>query len=678
MSTANEDLFELAYSSNISPEEMRSRFNKALEEGGHVNTTNEHYQPLIIASVSVGNDTMTTLLIKHGVNLDAMDKRQMTALMYATANGEVDSMNALVNAGADITMVDTDGNSFVDYAMRATKSGSSAFMLDAISHVIPNGGFDTFGNKDDSPIEKAIKLGDVSALKLMLDHGSDPNQTSGNHKTPILHNAVFTNNHKTANVLLDFGADPHKTDAFNKSSFNVAANASMLKDLSARSFMTDIDRIIFVKMEDIIKRFDLKDVGLSDPGFSGEDRLKHLNLFERKLAEAAKILGVEEKSLGLNKTLSFTSLNSSPSGEAGSIQGETGVIKIHNLNQPASVSTIIHEWTHAIDFKVHELVSDNESVMSFADMTAFDHEVMNMHKQDEIKQSLRNQAELAMNAIFSNFGDQGTTSFFKNEASALLKETSPQWLAVSSQDKIDTLTGQVESQLILLARNKVENPNFISTDISNLQSCISVSTGQQSNEFKAISLTAVNSMEASNQWENHMDRRMQPVNEMAKCVAASIELDKGKAGYWSSPIEMFARASQLRHDSYFLKMAEINKKELAFDGCIDSMKPKYSDNSNAVYRSLMDKQQCKVFDEAFGKLLEIAGVKRTPDALTRSLSFDKQVENASIIASKIKDKCFNVLGFSSERPRPDAGVVKMRLNMATFEDFKPRAVAKLG
>ena len=55
-------------------------------------------------------------IISPGVNINATNKRNVTALMIASKNGSKDAMNVLLNAGADTNIGDADGDTCLHYA----------------------------------------------------------------------------------------------------------------------------------------------------------------------------------------------------------------------------------------------------------------------------------------------------------------------------------------------------------------------------------------------------------------------------------------------------------------------------------------------------------------------------------------------------------------------------------
>ena len=57
-----------------------------------------------------------TMIIKQGMPVDIKDKKQLTAMHHAISVNSLEAVQALCEAGADITMEDMDGRRYMEYA----------------------------------------------------------------------------------------------------------------------------------------------------------------------------------------------------------------------------------------------------------------------------------------------------------------------------------------------------------------------------------------------------------------------------------------------------------------------------------------------------------------------------------------------------------------------------------
>ncbi len=133
--------------------------------------------PLMVASAS-GNPDAADVLIERGANPNATEKTYgQTPLMFAAANNEADIIAVLVEKGADVAA--------------ATKVRTS-------STSEPMGGL--------TALHYAVRQGNVEAVDALLDRGADINQVSADNTTPLML-ATINGQFDLAMHLLERGAD---------------------------------------------------------------------------------------------------------------------------------------------------------------------------------------------------------------------------------------------------------------------------------------------------------------------------------------------------------------------------------------------------------------------------------------------------------------------------------------
>ena len=122
-----------------------------IDQGAHVNITNKHNVTSLMVASNKGNvDAINVLLsagadrtikdvvgntwihyavhgdcskevlqsiIDHGADVNITNKRNVTSLMLASKKGNVDATNVLLSAGADRTIQDANGNTWIHYAV---------------------------------------------------------------------------------------------------------------------------------------------------------------------------------------------------------------------------------------------------------------------------------------------------------------------------------------------------------------------------------------------------------------------------------------------------------------------------------------------------------------------------------------------------------------------------------
>ena len=186
------------------------------------------------------------LIMDQGAVVNATNKKNQTALMLASAEGTIDAINALLKAGADPTITDADGCTWLHYAfgtywntdvlhlmidlgaigadVNATnKKNQTTLMLasaggsiDVVNALLEAGADPTITDADGciwlhyAVARKCSTRGNV--LQLTIDHGADVNATNEKNQT-VLMLACVVGNIDAINALLKAGSNPGITDS---------------------------------------------------------------------------------------------------------------------------------------------------------------------------------------------------------------------------------------------------------------------------------------------------------------------------------------------------------------------------------------------------------------------------------------------------------------------------------
>jgi uncharacterized protein len=113
------------------------------------------------------------LLSVKGANVNAAGADGTTAIMYASANGDLELVRALIKAGADVKLKNQFGTSAITEAAII----GSAPILEALLKAGADPNFKT--PNGESPLMAAARSGKVDAAKALLDAGADINAKEG-------------------------------------------------------------------------------------------------------------------------------------------------------------------------------------------------------------------------------------------------------------------------------------------------------------------------------------------------------------------------------------------------------------------------------------------------------------------------------------------------------------------
>src|SRR5271154_76029 len=187
---------------------------KLLDAGVDPNTSTPSGETALMTAARVGKLDAVTLLLDRGAKVNAKDDEHgQSSLMWAVLENHADVVELLLARGADInahTNVTITKGEYVP-ARAGGASGNGIIRQRALP--TPNGGM--------TPLLFAIRDGNATMMRLLLDRGADINQPSGNHTTPLLI-ALLNGQVGIASELLAKGADPNATDDYHRAALFAA------------------------------------------------------------------------------------------------------------------------------------------------------------------------------------------------------------------------------------------------------------------------------------------------------------------------------------------------------------------------------------------------------------------------------------------------------------------------
>jgi len=162
--------------------------------------------------------TAAHLFIIAGINPNARDEDEQTALMLASRRGQTDIVKVLLEKGADVSP-------------RETKFGWTAFLLAAngghteVARMLLDRGVDVNmkTNEGMTGLIGAASYGHTETVELLLDRGADVNARNRYGLTPLM-SAAEGGHSEIVRMLLDKGADVHTTSSGGATAFSLAAS----------------------------------------------------------------------------------------------------------------------------------------------------------------------------------------------------------------------------------------------------------------------------------------------------------------------------------------------------------------------------------------------------------------------------------------------------------------------
>ncbi|KAL2075283.1 hypothetical protein VTL71DRAFT_226 [Oculimacula yallundae] len=165
----------------------------------------------MIISVRKGHEELVRYFISNGVEVDGIGElrstEEWTALALAAHKGNEHLVRVLLELGAS---VEADAGLHVTPLIAAIDSDHCS---QKVLEILLEAGSDanelvTPGSREKAGcgLIAAIRRGDLQAMKLLLDHGADPNTVNGDECTPLMA-AVRLQNEAAINILMERGAD---------------------------------------------------------------------------------------------------------------------------------------------------------------------------------------------------------------------------------------------------------------------------------------------------------------------------------------------------------------------------------------------------------------------------------------------------------------------------------------
>nr|MCR4623607.1 ankyrin repeat domain-containing protein [Alphaproteobacteria bacterium] len=171
--------------------------------------------PLLSTSKQISNWETFKYLIDHGANVNAQDKKELTALYYAASGGHENIVKYLVEHGAD----PNKGNEFKDTPLlRATKRRHDDIVKYLVEHGADINAQDIEGG---TALYYAASRSYENIVKYLVKHGADINKESEGGWT-ALHIAADNNHENIVKYLVEHGADINKENGLGQTALDCA------------------------------------------------------------------------------------------------------------------------------------------------------------------------------------------------------------------------------------------------------------------------------------------------------------------------------------------------------------------------------------------------------------------------------------------------------------------------
>jgi ankyrin repeat protein len=175
-------------------------------------------QTPLIRAARAGDVEVVQALIDASADITVSDRVGRSPLMYAAQSKNAETVHVLLDAGADVSRRDNLGNTTLSWASGFGDAETVQVLIDAGARVDVVGAMTGF-----TPLIWAAGFGDPESIPILVEAGADleaPDALQG--ATPLMH-AVRTGGADNVRALLEAGADLEARDNQGKTPLLVAA-----------------------------------------------------------------------------------------------------------------------------------------------------------------------------------------------------------------------------------------------------------------------------------------------------------------------------------------------------------------------------------------------------------------------------------------------------------------------
>ncbi len=189
-------------------------------------------------SGALNNLPLLEILLRHGVEPDALDANGMASIHYAVEMQNTNVLAVLLEAGADANVRDTFDQTPLLLAVMADRLSMAETLIEHGAD--PNPG----DRRGDTALHKAVRRRNIQTVRLLLENGADPKTFNFNNMAPI-HIAALNGQNELVELFLEQPDRVNLRNADDRTPFDHALRGHRYE--TARLLLrngADIDRVM--------------------------------------------------------------------------------------------------------------------------------------------------------------------------------------------------------------------------------------------------------------------------------------------------------------------------------------------------------------------------------------------------------------------------------------------------
>ena len=161
---------------------------------------------LLMRAILENKPTVIKLMIKKGIDIQAVDSEGKNALMYAIEYNKLNFVKLLIEKGIDIQTVDSEGKNALMYAIKYNRRTLAKFLIEKSIDI------QTVDSKGRNALMYAIKYNRRTLAKFLIEKGIDIQTVDSKGRNALMY-AIKYNRRTLAKFLIKKGIDIQAVDS---------------------------------------------------------------------------------------------------------------------------------------------------------------------------------------------------------------------------------------------------------------------------------------------------------------------------------------------------------------------------------------------------------------------------------------------------------------------------------
>jgi len=202
-----------------------------VERGVDINQADEAGNTMLLNAIRGGNKDIAMAYLPRVADINHQNEKGHSALTFAVRENLPTLATALMEAGAQSSIVDADGNNLAGHLFMTFDAESKASFA-AVMEILKTAGVDAQATQAEGNtlLHYAVDRQSPYLIEVALAQGVDINTKNTNGLTPLHYAAMKAKDASLLQLLVEKGADTSLTTDFEETVYDLAAENELLKE----------------------------------------------------------------------------------------------------------------------------------------------------------------------------------------------------------------------------------------------------------------------------------------------------------------------------------------------------------------------------------------------------------------------------------------------------------------